>query len=131
MKRIIGFTLVLALAFQCLSKLGLITFYHFYKEYVIEEYCENKDQPQLQCEGTCFLKKGLKKDNTNAKGTSETMKQIEIPAFIISSYFKDPIILTGFEHLFPEVNNSYLFLYTSTPFQPPKGKFCLFPTLFS
>lgn len=121
MKKMIGLTLVLALAFQCLSKLGLLTFYHFYKDYVIEEYCENKDQPHLQCEGTCFLKKGLEKEEDHTKNTSETMKQIEIPAFIISSYFSEPIIFSWCAHVFPELDKSYLFLYTSTPFQPPKG----------
>ena len=121
MKNIIGLTLVLALAFQCLSKLGLLTFYHLYKDYVIEEYCENKDQPQLQCEGTCFLEKGLEKDDDNAKNTSETLTQIEIPAFIISSYFKGPTIFKWFSNIFLEESNSYLFLYTSNPFQPPEG----------
>lgn len=121
MKKIIGLTLVLALAFQCFSKLGLLTFYHFYKEYITEKYCENKDQPQLQCKGTCFLKKGLEKEDNNPENTSETIKQVEIPAFIISSYFKQPIILTKLDNIFPEVQYSYSFLYTSNPFQPPKG----------
>lgn len=120
MKKIIGLTLVLALAFQCLSKLGILTFYHFYKEYVIEEYCENKDKPVLHCDGTCFLKKGLEKDNDNAKRSSETNKQIEIPAFIISSYLKEPIICSCVSKTFAEINNNYLFLYSSSPFQPPR-----------
>lgn len=121
MKKLIGLALVLALGFQCLSKLGLITFYHFYQEYVIEEYCENKDQPLLECAGSCFLKKGLEKNNEGDQKSAETLKQIEIPAFILSSYIKEPIIFAWYPHIFPEANSSYLFLYTSTPFQPPKG----------
>lgn len=120
MKKIIGLTLVLALACQCLSKLGLLTFYHFHKEYIIEEYCENKDKLQFQCEGTCFLKKGLEKDDNHTKNTSEAREQIEIPSFIISSYIKEPKIFTSPSYIFRGVNDFYSFLYTSTPFQPPK-----------
>lgn len=120
MKKMIALTLVLALGFQFLSKLGLLTFYHFYTEYIIEEYCENKDQPQLRCEGTCFLKKGLGKEDHNTKSNSETSKQIEVPTFIISSCFKESVIFKQFIQLFPEIKNSYLFLFTSIPFQPPK-----------
>lgn len=121
MKRMIALTLVLALGFQFLSKLGLITFYHFYKEYVIEEYCENTDQPQLQCEGTCFLKKGLEKEDPNTKRNAEANKQIEVPVFIIASYLNESVSITPFIQLFADVNNSYQFLFSSIPFQPPES----------
>ena len=120
MKKTIALTLVLALGFQFLSKLGLLTFYHFYTEYVVEEYCENKDQPQLQCEGTCFLKKGLEDSHENDKSTSKTTPQTEAPTFIVSSYFAQLIILGGNDTMFSEISCPYLFTYMAEPFQPPK-----------
>lgn len=28
-------------------------------DYIIAEFCENKDKPELQCDGTCYLSKQL------------------------------------------------------------------------
>jgi hypothetical protein len=31
------------------------------RAYIVEHYCENRDKPQLRCEGKCYLAKQLKK----------------------------------------------------------------------
>lgn len=119
MRKLISLSLVLALSFQCLSKLGLITFYHFYQEYVTEEYCENKDQPLLECAGSCFLKKGLEKSNDSDDKKAETLKQIEIPSFILSSHTKEAV-RTCTEIKYPNVKINYSFNVNFKPFHPPK-----------
>jgi hypothetical protein len=35
-------------------------------EYISEELCENKDKPELECHGKCYLQKELKKTSDNA-----------------------------------------------------------------
>lgn len=38
----------------------LCAYYIFNKQHIIEKFCENKDKPQLKCDGKCHLKKMVK-----------------------------------------------------------------------
>lgn len=120
MKNIIALALIFALGFQFLSKLGLISYYLLNKDFIIEEYCENKNEPQLKCEGTCFLKKGLEKNEANDKEQAETVKSIEIPSFLISSYLQEKPLFTWRINFLKPYHSSYYYLCGETPFHPPK-----------
>lgn len=54
--------------------------------YIIEQYCENKDKPQMHCEGKCYLHKQLQKAETLPSETREIplskwLKKWEISEF--------------------------------------------------
>ena len=54
-------------------------------DYIVSTLCENKDKPELECNGKCYLSKQLAKEagddeNNPFNQTSKT----EIPQFIIS-----------------------------------------------
>lgn len=93
----------MALSFQCLSKLGLIAYYNINIEYIISELCENKDKPELKCNGKCYLKKKLGKADEAEKQSAGILKQSELPAFISNSYHPESIryieiiILPGYQ----------------------------------
>ena len=38
---------------------GTIGYYAFFKDTFIENFCKNKDKPELQCDGKCVLSKML------------------------------------------------------------------------
>ena len=120
MKNIIALALIFALGFQFLSKLGLISYYLINKDFIIEEYCENKNKPQLNCVGTCFLKKGLEKNLANDKEQAETVKPLEIPIFLISSYLQEELTFTWFIHFFKPYDSSYYYLSGEKLFHPPE-----------
>lgn len=82
LNRYISLILILSLSFQCVVKLGLLTYYSVNIEYIIKELCENKDKPELKCEGKCFLKKKMAQADETEKKANEIFKQIEFPAFI-------------------------------------------------
>lgn len=33
--------------------------YYFFKEYIIEHHCVNKDNPDIECDGLCYLNKKI------------------------------------------------------------------------
>lgn len=35
-------------------------------DYIVNELCENKDKPQIHCDGKCHLNKELAKNNSNS-----------------------------------------------------------------
>ncbi|NRD20475.1 hypothetical protein HNV08_10490 [Winogradskyella eckloniae] len=48
---------------------GNVLYYQLNIDYIIETYCINKDQPELQCNGKCHLAKQLSAvDNTDDEG---------------------------------------------------------------
>jgi hypothetical protein len=57
------FLFILAISFLTVQFRQVIVIAHFYvfQEEIIEQHCENKDQPDLQCNGQCHLAKELKK----------------------------------------------------------------------
>ena len=56
--------------------------YIIYKDTIIKEYCENKDQPELKCDGKCHLKKEIikkekeKPNNNNKSPKPQPKKQL-------------------------------------------------------
>jgi hypothetical protein len=63
MKRIAATLLLLAFATQLLSKVGIMVYYQFNKEYITKTYCVNKEKPQMHCNGHCHMQKQLKKQD--------------------------------------------------------------------
>ena len=48
-----------------------------YKEQIIKEHCENKEKPQLKCDGKCHLKKEIvkkEKENPNINNNNKIPK---------------------------------------------------------
>lgn len=83
--RFISLILIVALTFQCLIKLGLIGYYSLNITYIIKELCENRNRPETECHGKCFLKKNMANADKNEKKAAEIFKQIEFPVFLPGS----------------------------------------------
>ena len=41
--------------FQTFDRFGLVAYYHLNKEYITELFCINKEKPELNCDGKCYL----------------------------------------------------------------------------
>ena len=119
LSRFISFTLILALSFQCQVKLGLLTYYSVNIEYIIKELCENKDKPELNCKGKCFLKKKMAQADESEKKTNEIFKQIEFPAFIPNSTLTLDLKSIELESRYALVNDLYHYQNSIRIFHPP------------
>lgn len=117
--KLISLMLIMALSFQCLIKIGLISYYSLNIEYIIKELCENKDKPELNCKGKCYLKKKMGEADKAEKQSAEIFKQIEFPVFIPHSILSLNAEYILIENSAPELKN----LYSHTPnfkiFHPP------------
>lgn len=109
----------MALGFQCLSKLGLIAYYNINIEYIITELCENKDKPELKCNGKCYLKKKLSKANEAEKQTTGLLKQSELTAFISNSYKQESIKYIEITLLRGYLTDLYSLSLSKAIFHPP------------
>ncbi|PVW16221.1 hypothetical protein [Marixanthomonas spongiae] len=71
MKAALFFTVI----FMMLKPLWPIVDYALNYDYIVAFVCENRDKPELECNGTCYLTKELAKeakDDANPLGNSQT-----------------------------------------------------------
>jgi len=88
----------------------------------IEVLCENKDKPELQCNGKCHLKKIAESQDSNKK-TPESI--VDFKNLILVSYPKEDIKLCVASSSKKQLPNSYKNLYSylniAEWFHPPKA----------
>lgn len=93
--------------------------YEIYKSEIIQQFCENKDKPELQCEGSCHLKKMIISEDIEDEGKlAITLPQIQLYLNEVHLGFIEKIV----EY---DANNSYSDLYyfkfSQAPEIPPKA----------
>ena len=59
---------------QLLSALIIIVNYEIHKDYITQNFCENKNKPQMHCNGKCHLKKQLQKQEKNENAPVNPIK---------------------------------------------------------
>lgn len=116
--KIISWTLVFALSFNCLGKLGYMTYYQINKSYIMDVLCVNKSKPELKCEGNCFLKEKLAEAEQSQK-LPDTFKQLEIPVFLVIysdiSFFNPEKIIEKYTQFITHYNSQNI----NKVFHPP------------
>lgn len=87
----------------------------------IEAFCENKDKPELACNGKCHLKKVLETPNKKGNEPIQISQIKDLILYIenLSSYsFKSEI---AFKKQYTSYLNLYSFRVSDIIFHPPKG----------
>lgn len=94
------------------SQWGTIAYYQINKEYITRILCENRDKPQLHCNGKCYLAKKLseqqeKKDQQTSKSI-QNIPVLQLFASAIASFeFPASHFLLRRERIFPYHLASY------------------------
>ncbi|WP_404986280.1 hypothetical protein ACI513_03995 [Chryseobacterium sp. M5] len=88
-------------------------------EYIVENLCENKDKPELSCNGKCYLAKELSK--TEKQSTQTVAKVITIDIFVPNDIlsFENRLEYIPFTEFISEYINLYSSRYIFTIFHPP------------
>lgn len=94
--------------------------------YIKTELCENKDKPEMHCNGKCYLKKQLKKANTQSNNqTPETtvptnflkdypISTLDFCSFLYKIELRDLNKSADFQYL-----KNYKFCFVHEIFHPP------------
>ncbi|UFH56641.1 hypothetical protein [Spirosoma sp. KNUC1025] len=79
MKKVLIYLLLFATLLPTVSQWGTIACYQVNKDYIARVLCENRDKPQLHCDGQCYLAKKLKaQQDKQDKETSERVQNTPI-----------------------------------------------------
>ena len=75
MKNALVYLLLVATLLPTVSPWGTIAYYHANKDYIARVLCENRDKPQLHCDGKCYLARKLKAQQD--KQDKETTERVQ------------------------------------------------------
>ncbi|RIV24962.1 hypothetical protein DYU11_06485 [Fibrisoma montanum] len=77
MRTLLVYILLVATLLPTVSQWGTIAYYHANKAYIARVLCENRDRPELHCDGHCFLAKRLKaRQDKQDQETTERVQRI-------------------------------------------------------
>ncbi|TDE17284.1 hypothetical protein [Dyadobacter psychrotolerans] len=77
MRTVIIYIWLITTILPTFSQWGTIAYYQINKEYITRILCKNRDKPQLECNGRCYLAKMLKEQQEKEdQNTSEQIQNI-------------------------------------------------------
>ena len=126
MKYLITYTLLFAILSQPFSRLGIVLSFKIRQAEIAAKLCENLNKPELDCAGTCYLKKQLKKIEEQEKQLPQNLKDKEI-VWYCNNFFPTFQFSTFIETMFVEKNYNSFYLtmkpasFHSDIFHPPSA----------
>jgi hypothetical protein len=68
MKKIYSIILFFSFMIGAIQPIIPVIEYHLFKESIIELFCVNRDQPETQCDGVCYLSSQIEKNDEDHSG---------------------------------------------------------------
>lgn len=115
--------LLVTVLLQASLHVGIAVYFHFNKTYITSKLCENRSNPELKCNGRCYLTKQLKKaEEGERKHTQNIIKEKEeviaiAKKAVIGSYL--PVFTVTL--LKAAESNLYSCSHRDYPVKPPCG----------
>jgi hypothetical protein len=122
MRAFISILLVVTLSFGFILKSVIIINYQINKTNIIAAFCINKDKPELECNGKCYLTQQLSQTESSNESSSltESILQYEISTFLVPANFKCEKYFYFFSETGNQEEHKYLLSgYLSSVFKPP------------
>ncbi len=97
------------------------TYYYLDQSDFIQQFCVNKDKPELKCNGKCHLKKVTKENNSTENPSSKKIIVKELLFFLENlSQFELSIVKNNWSSVQIEYSNLYKYLHQYQFYHPPK-----------
>ena len=77
MKKLLAIILAFSIISQNLVNVAIGVYYHVNKTYITQQLCENRNNPQIHCNGHCYLSKQLQKSEKGEKQSAQLIKEKE------------------------------------------------------
>lgn len=89
-------------------------------DYIAEFLCVNKDKPELDCDGKCYLMQQLAKQNDEKRQNLPKVSMEEYPIGFVQLMSISSAKTTGFVKPLQYIyENNYRYLYSYSDFHPP------------
>lgn len=120
LKKILPILLILLIFFQSFEKMSILVYYQTYKDHIAKYLCENRNNPESNCNGQCFLMKKLRKAE---EGKSTPVVPDNQKSEYLLELFDNQDELHGdlIHKVWPSERQWIEKEYLSRIFRPPKG----------
>lgn len=95
--------------------------YFVFQENIIEFLCENRDQPEMNCQGMCYLQTQLEKQQETSNDPLYLINLDEIPVLTITQKYLPTFISPPQGDINHEWANRYSYKFSSDFFEPPRS----------
>lgn len=122
MNRIASILLVVIITLPSALKFTSVVNYLQEYDYYVNVLCENRDKPEMQCNGSCHLAKELKvaQNQTDPPEVPAEVK-LGLSPFLVQDYQKDEGIQLLVSPVFKEADVYYRDPFLSVTVPPPRG----------
>lgn len=103
LKKVIAVLLIASTILSCFTQLLVFTGYKLNKNYIAAVLCTNKSNPELHCNGKCFLDIKIKELEKKYKQEQETLKrssEVKPPVFNFPLAIIQPLVMVKTETLY-------------------------------
>lgn len=125
LKKFVSILLLHAILLQLCNKVGVFTWFKINQKEIVELFCINKNKPQIECDGKCYLKNKLQETEqsttNNQTAKNNQVKQVNEELFFIETN-SNKFILNLKKHYFLEKDNYYKLSLITSIFHPPPFK---------
>lgn len=121
LKKIVAILVLVGILLQTFNQVVIVAQFYANRAYIAKNLCENKDKPQMHCEGQCCLKKRLAQEaKQQAPGSSEQKTKEEVLLFYSVANF-DIVHQTTFyvSQVFVHYDELFTASYAASIFHPP------------
>jgi len=92
LKRAIAIILFVAVLVQAFSQVVIVASFFANQDFIAKNLCENRDKPQMHCNGKCCLKKKMEKNAQNESSQSGKKYQQVLNIFCSTNKIEAPSI---------------------------------------
>ena len=125
MRHALIYLLLAATLLPTISPWGTIAYYQVNKDYIARVLCENRDKPQLHCDGKCYLAKKLKaQQDKQDKETTDRVQNSPVLSLFCNDYSEFDFLPPTSPEPGDLLTDYLLKSYTATlpvPVQPPRA----------
>jgi hypothetical protein len=106
---------------QTFSRYIVFLGYQLNKEYIAKNLCENRNRPEMKCDGKCYLCKRLKKENKKDQDNPERRAENKLEIVIDQQvYDMPPLAHSIAQARYPHYYEAICDCYTAACFHPPQ-----------
>ncbi len=98
----------------------IMTNFYLQQDFIAKTLCVNKDKPKMHCNGKCYLKKQLKKEEKKDKGIHKTEKEVTNILSVLPIYeFSEFTLIETISNKHFSYKMNYYNSYLKSVFRPP------------
>jgi hypothetical protein len=124
LRKIIAILLLTSITLQLCNRVGIIAWFSLNQDKVVELFCINKDKPELDCKGKCYLAEKLEEAKQSEEGASipnSKHKQTTEELLFLEKTLLLSIPGSAHQISFSSYKSSYAHQFMMSVFQPPRA----------